>query len=146
MFAIPGICALIVFILARPQEFLPLFQKLPFLYIFCFMAIGGFVLDLKLRRLEPVAAPTLPWVAGFLLWGIICDAVRVPANLTQSVISLGIIFTLYATIAHGVQRFRTLHVVAGTVMVTCLYLSAVCFHQGLQPRSCVAADEMPRRG
>ena len=34
MFAIPGICALIVFVLTRPQEAFPLLQRIPFLYVF----------------------------------------------------------------------------------------------------------------
>jgi hypothetical protein len=33
-----------------------------------------------------------------------------------------------------VQGFRAFHVIAGTLMVTCLMIAAVCFHQGLQDR------------
>lgn len=140
MFAIPGICALIIFILARPQEFLPLFQKLPFLYLFCAAAIGGFVLDLKLRRLEPVAAPTLPWIAAFIIWATICNAVKHPEALIPSTIAMVIIFTLYGVIAHGAQRFRIFQIISATVMGVCLFLAAVCLHQSWQPRTCVAED------
>jgi hypothetical protein len=141
LFALPGICALIVFILARPQEFFEPLQRLPLLYLFCGAAVGGFVLDLKLRRLEPIAAPTLPWVVLFLLWATVGNAIKAPAVFIPHTIELAILMTLYGTIAHGVQRFRSLHLVAGTLMVTCLFLSVVCWHQGLQERSCVAIDE-----
>lgn len=147
MFALPGICGLIFFVLARPQEFYEPLQKLPLLYLFCAAAIGGYVLDLKLRRLEPIAAPTLPWVVAFFLWLVVCNAVRVPANFIPNAIEIGILATLYGTIAHGVQRFRSLQIVAAVMMATCLFLSFVCWHQGQQPRSCVIADpEKPGEG
>jgi O-antigen ligase len=140
VFAIPGVVGLIIFILARPQELYEPLQRLPFLYLFCAAAIGGYILDLKLRRLEPIAAPTLPWVVAFLAWITICDAVKSP-NFMAGVIEVGILATLYVTIAQGIQRFRTLQVVAGTMMAVCLFLTFVCFHQGFQPRSCVIVDD-----
>ena len=142
MFAIPGICGLIFFILARPQEFYEPLQRLPLLYLFCAMAIGGYVLDLKLRRLEPIAAPTLPWVVVFIIWAVVCTAVKAPDRLIPAIIELGILMTLYGTIAHGVQRFRTLQFVAGTMMATCLFLAFVCWDQGRHDRSCVATDPL----
>ena len=46
-----------VFVLARPQEFFEVLQKIPLLYVFCAAAIGGFAVDLRLRRLALVPAP-----------------------------------------------------------------------------------------
>jgi Cyclic nucleotide-binding domain len=68
VFAIPGIGALIVFVLSRPQEFFPLLQRVPFLHLFTALAVLGFVIDLRLQRLQPVACPTLPWVIVLFLW------------------------------------------------------------------------------
>ena len=142
MFAIPGICALVVFILARPQEFLEILQRVPLLYVFSAAAVVGFLVDLRLRRLQPVAAPSLKWVLLFLGWATVCNVAKVPsAELMTHTIELAILFVIYATLAHGVQGWRAFHVVAGTVMGTCLFLSAVCAHQGLQPRGCVAVDD-----
>jgi len=142
VFAIPGISALIVFILCRPQEFIEALQKLPMLYLCAGAALAGLVLDLKLRRLQPIGAPTLPWVGAFLVWALICNAVEVPDKFTGLAIELAILFVLYATIAHGVQRFRSLHVIAGTLMASCLFLTAVCFHQGFQDHQCVQVDDL----
>ena len=110
MFALPGICALIFLMLARPQEYFEVLQRLPLLYLFCGAALGGFAIDLRLRRLQPLVAPTLPWVIAFLLWIVICDA-KAGTSLVPHLIEVGIIMTLYVTVAHGVQRFRAFHVV-----------------------------------
>jgi O-antigen ligase len=137
VFAIPGICALIVFMLARPQELVPLLQKVPFLDLFALLAAVGWVIDVRLRRLQPLATPTLPWIALFMLWAIICTAVVAPEALIGRLIELGILFVLYGTIAHAIQRFRTFQLVAGVLVSTCLFISLVCFHQGLASPECV---------
>lgn len=141
LFAIPGIAALIVFILARPQEFIPLLQRVPFLHLFTALAVVGWVIDVRLRRLQPVGAPTLPWVAGLLAWSVIGTAVTLPDQLIARTIEMAILFALYGTIAHGVQRFRTFQLVAGVTAATCMFIAVVCFHQGLSDRQCVAGTE-----
>lgn len=141
MFAIPGIAALIVFILARPQEFIPVLQKIPFLHLFTALAVMGYVIDVRLRRLQPIAAPTLPWVIGFVLWAIICGAAIVPEQLIQRTLEMVILFSLYGTVAHGVQRFRTFQVVAGVLCATCTFIVLVCFHQGMSPMQCIGGEE-----
>jgi hypothetical protein len=142
VFAIPGICALIVFILTRPQEAYPLLQKVPFLYLFCAMAIFGFVVDLKLRLLRPSAVPTLPLLVAFVIWIILVDAtITPPETLIPRIIEIAVVFLIYGITAHAVQGFRTLQLVAGTTMVACLFLSAVGVHQGLAPLECVMIDE-----
>jgi O-antigen ligase len=142
VFAIPGICALIFFILCRPQEFIELLQKVPMLYVFAGAAVAGLVLDLKLRRLQPIAAPTLPWVGAFMLWALLCNAVEAGPAFMPLMIEAAILFVLYGTIAHGVQRFRSFQIVAGALMVSCLFITVVCFHQGFQDHYCVQVDEL----
>ncbi len=73
LFALPGIGLLIIFILARPQEFFPLLQRVPFLHLFTAFAVIGYVIDIRLRRLQPIAANTLPWIVAFLLWAMVVD-------------------------------------------------------------------------
>ena len=141
VFAIPGITALIVFILARPQEFIPLLQRVPFLHLFTALAVLGWIIDIRLRRLQPVAVPTLPWVIAFLLWAIIGTAVVAPEHLIERGIEMAILFALYGTIAHGVQKFRTFQIVAGTLAATCMFITVICFHQGLSELQCVGGEE-----
>lgn len=139
MFAIIGICGLIFFILARPQEYFEILQKLPLLYLFCGGAIGGFILDVKLRLLEPRPTPILRLVIAFMAWTTICNIVNARAQLVKLTIELAILFVLFATIAHGVQRLRTLRVVAATLLITCMGLVVVTIDQGLQDRSCIVS-------
>nr|MBA3502477.1 hypothetical protein [Deltaproteobacteria bacterium] len=101
MFAIPGVACLIVFILARPQEFIPLLQKVPFLHLFTALCALGWIIDIRLRRLQPTGTPALPWAIAFLAWAIVSTAVVVPDLLISKGIEMAILFALYGTIAHG---------------------------------------------
>jgi hypothetical protein len=141
LFAIPGIAALIVFILARPQESFPLLQRVPFLHVFTVLAVIGWVIDVRLRRLQPIATPTLPWVIGFFLWALLGTAVLLPDQLIGRTLELVSLFALYGTIAHGVQRFRTFQLVAGVLAATCLFIALICFHQGVSEKQCVGGEE-----
>ena len=142
MFAIPGVACLIVFILARPQEFIPLLQRVPFLHLFTALCFLGWIIDIRLRRLQPIGTPALPWAIAFLAWAILSTAVMVPELLLSKGVEMAILFALYGTIAHGVQRFRTFQAVAGVVCCTCLFITFVCFHQGLSPTQCVGGQEL----
>ncbi|HUJ61765.1 MAG TPA: O-antigen ligase family protein [Kofleriaceae bacterium] len=141
MFALPGIGFLIVFLLARPQEFVPMLQRVPFLYVFTVLAVLGYVIDLRLRRSQPIAVNTLWWVVALFGWAVIATALAAPDQIVPRAIEMAILFALYGTIAHGIQRFRGFQVVAGVVAVTCLFISAVCFHQDLSPRQCIGGEE-----
>ena len=146
MFAIPGIAALIVFILVRPQEFLPLLQRVPLLHLFAVLALVGWVIDVRLRRTQPIATPLLPWAVAFLTWAIVSVAVIVPELLVPKLLELLILFTLYGTIAHGIQRFRTFQVVAGVMVATCAFVAFVCVHQGLTDTQCVGGEDVSGEG
>lgn len=141
MFALPGIAFLIVFILARPQEFIPLLQRVPFLHLFTVLAVFGYVIDIRLRRLQPIATNSLPWVAGLVTWAITSQAINAPEQLIARTIELVILFVLYGTIAHGIQRFRTFQMIIGVLCTTCLFVTFVCMHQGLSHRQCVGGEE-----
>jgi len=140
VFAVPGICALIIFILARPQEFLQVLQRVPLLHLFTALAVFGWIIDVRLRRLQPIASPTLPWVIALFAWAIIGIAAIAPDKLLGIGVEFAILFALYGTIAHGIQRFRTFQIVAGVTVATCLFITAICFHQGLAPLECVESD------
>ena len=142
MFAIPGIAALIIFILARPQEFFTLLQRVPFLHLFTALALVGWVIDVRLRRTQPIGTPGLPWAIAFLGWCVVTVAIVTPESLMTKGVEMAILFALYFTIAHGVQKFRTLQVVAAVMMLTCLFISAVCLHQGYSEKQCVGGQEL----
>jgi hypothetical protein len=140
VFALPGIGLLIIFILARPQEFWPLLQKVPFLHLGAALAVIGYIVDIRLHRLQPVAVNTLPWVLGFFGWCLVSIAINLPEALPRTGLELAILVALYGTIAHGVQRFRTMQFVMGVLATTCVFIAAVCFHQGFAPKQCVGGE------
>jgi len=141
VFAVPGITLLVVFVLARPQEFIPLLAKLPFLHLFTLLAVVGYVLDIRLRRSQPIAANTLPWVIAFFVWAVLCTAVVAPATLIPLVLFLIILFALYGTVAHGIQRFRTFQTVVLVLGLTSTFIAGVCMHQGFAPMQCIGGIE-----
>ena len=141
LFALPGIAFLIVFVLARPQEAFPLLARVPFLHMFTALAVIGFVIDIRLRRLQPIATNTLPWVFALIVLGIVSTAINQPAELLARTVELAILFCLYGTLAHGIQRFRTFQTIAGVLCATCVFISFICAHQGLSAKQCIGGEE-----
>jgi hypothetical protein len=141
MFAIPGIVALVVFIYARPQEFFEHLQVVPLLYVFFGLALWGALVDVRVGNLRLRATPQLPWVVAFLLYASLTALVRAPTDAFGHITALSIGVALYALIAHGVQTFRGLHLVAGAVLAMVLFVSSVGTHQGFAPKGCVVVDE-----
>ncbi len=137
VFALPGIGLLLFFILARPQEFWPLLQKVPFLHLGAALAVIGYVIDVRLHRLQPIAVNTLPWVIAFFAWCMISIAFNVPEALPRTGLEMAILFALYGTIAHGIQRFRTMQFVMGVMAATLAFIAVVCVHQGFAAKQCV---------
>ena len=134
VFALPGIGLLIIFILARPQEFLPLLQKVPFLHLGAALAAIGYIVDVRLHRLQPVATNTLPWVLAFLGWAVISDRDERTRGRAaprrgdgDPVRALRNDRARHTTISNApVHRRRA----GGDVLV---HRRSVCFHQGLAP-------------
>jgi hypothetical protein len=141
MFAIPGIIALVVFIYARPQEFFERLRVVPLLYLFFGLAVFGIVLDLRVGNARLRAAPQLPWVMLFFAWSSLTVLIRAPGSALAHITALSICVALFVLIAHGVQSFRALHVVAATVLAMVLFVCSVGTQQGFAETGCVVVDE-----
>lgn len=115
-------------------------QKVPFLYLGAALAVLGYIVDVRLHRLSPVATSSLPWVLGFFVWCLVSVAFNVPEQLPHTMIEMAILFALYGTIAHGVQKFRTMQFVMGVLAVTCVWIALVCVHQGMSEHQCVGGQ------
>ncbi|HEY4104116.1 MAG TPA: O-antigen ligase family protein [Polyangiaceae bacterium] len=141
MLAIPGIIAIIIFIYARPQEFFEHLRVVPWLYAFFALASFGILLDLRVKNARLFSTPQLPWVLTFLVWAAFTVLIRAPGGAFDHITELSICVSLFLLIAHGVQSFRALHVVAGVVLAMVLLVCAVGAHQGFAPTGCVIIDE-----
>jgi hypothetical protein len=141
VFALPAICVLIILIYARPQEFFETLQAAPLLYVFFGLAVFGGALDLRLGNLRLRATPQLPWVILLVIWSFAGVLTRSPGMARLPITELSICVALYLVIAHGLQTFRALHVVAGVVLAVVVFVSAVGAHQGFAPTGCVVVDQ-----
>jgi hypothetical protein len=141
MFAIPGIIALVIFIYARPQEFFERLRVVPLLYIFFGLALFGGWLDLRVGNSRLRAAPQLPWVLALFAWAAFTVLLRAPTEAVDRIIGMSVCVTLFFLIAHGVQSFRALHLVAAAVLSMVLFVCSVGAHQGFADTGCVVIDE-----
>lgn len=141
LFSIPGVALLILFILVKPQEFVSAFERIPFLHLFTALAVFGYFVDVRLRRLQPEPSNMLGWVVAFVLWAIASVALNTPNNFNRLALELLVLFAFWGVLAHGVQRLRTFHVVAGATVVTSMFVAIVCMHQGLSSTECIAGDD-----
>jgi hypothetical protein len=144
MLAIPGIISLVVFIYARPQEFFERLRVVPFLYVFFALALFGGALDFRLGSVRMRSTPQLPFILCLFGWGAFTVLIRAPGSSVAPITGLAICLTLYLLIAHGVQTFRTLHVVAGSVLAMVVLVCGVGAHQGFAPLGCVVVDQSAR--
>jgi len=112
----------------------------PLLYLFLALALFGLAVDLKLRHTQLVASPLLGWVLAFVGWSLFTLALRLPSGLQTAATDFMIPFTFFFLASQGVQSFRALAVVAGTVLVIGLFLAFVGVHQGVAPFGCFKLD------
>ena len=116
------------------------------------MSCHGSTYFLDSRLLEPCSiyasemhgfhsTPQLPWVLLFLVWASITVLIRAPSAAFDHILGLTICVALFLLIAHGVQSFQALHVVAGTVLAMVLFVCGVGVHQGFAPTGCVTVDQ-----
>jgi O-Antigen ligase len=146
VFAIPGICGLLVVLLTRPQEFILALQRIPLLYLLCGLALLGLVLDWRLRRLTPRASPAFNWAMMFWLWVLLCDAYTPSGSFVARVIEIAILLVFFSVLSLSVQRFRTFQTLAGTLLATTAFLSFVCVHQSFQPKECLVLGAIGGEG
>ncbi|HEV8547656.1 MAG TPA: O-antigen ligase family protein [Polyangiaceae bacterium] len=141
MFAIPGIIGLVFFIYVRPQEFYGPLRSLPFLYL-CFGAfLFGLFLDLKIGNLVWRKTPQLALVVTFFAYAALTVLIRDPGQAWKPITGLAICIALYVGIAQGIQSFRALRLVSGSVLAVVLFVCGVGAEQGLAHTGCVAIDE-----
>lgn len=138
MFTLPGLIALLVYILTRPFDYVPGLRGIPFLYIFFGIAVLGFLVDLGQKTVHWVRSPHLPWVIALVVWAYFTILVRAPGYFGSATVKLVIPPLLFVLVAHGTGSFRALSRLATAFLVCTLVVAAVCVHQGVQPPQCVS--------
>ncbi len=137
MFVLPGLAALVILILIKPQEFVPGLEGLPLLYVFLGLTVFGLLVDLKLgfSRFDP--PPQWPYVAAFVPWCLFAQIANVGgARVVGSSVDLAIIVVLFLVLSLGTRSFRGFEVVAGALLFASMFVALVCFNQGFSPLAC----------
>ena len=137
MFAFPGLAALLILILIKPQEFIPGLDAFPLLYGFLGMTVLGLIIDLKLglTRLDP--PPHWPYIAFFVPWSLVSLLINAGAGtLPKAAIDLLIVVILFFTLSLGQRSFRVYDTVSGALVMSSMFVAGVCFHQGFAPLAC----------
>lgn len=137
MFAIPGLVLLLSFIYVRPQEIVPALQSVPFLYLWVALTAFGAALDLRLGLIRPVRSPLVAFALLHFVWSLVTIVVMAPGTLrTELPLSFLSLF-LFLALSQGVQTFRALKIVAGTLLLLSTFLAFVGVHQSAAPLGCV---------
>lgn len=118
-----------------------MFERVPFLHIFTVLAVFGYLIDVRLRRLQPQPSNMLGWVVAFVLWAIASVAIKAPTEFNRLALELLVLFAFWGVLAHGIQKLRTFQFVAGITAATCMFIAVVCMHQGFSPMECIGGDE-----
>lgn len=136
MFTLPGLIALLVAHYTKLHEMSPLLQSLPVMPALYIAACIGFLLDLRFRLVRAEACPQLRLVLPLGLWTLVSAALSgggIGHELDTTLAS----FVLFLLIAHGLQTFRALRLVALSILAISLFLGVVAVVQARSPFECV---------
>jgi hypothetical protein len=129
MFAIAGIVLLLIQAAARPGELAVASLPVPLVGLSIALGLFGLAIDYKLRKSQLIVAPQLAWALALAAWTL---------ATTPRELALG--FALFLLLAHGVQRFRMLGVVAATILGGVVCVAALALRRGLDdPRDALVA-------
>lgn len=140
MFSIPGLCALLFIVFVRPQEVIVDLQRIPIIEMCFGLALLGLIIDARLGHVRLRPAPQVPWAVAAFLWMMMTVVITAVARLVPAGVELVILLGIFIVIAQGVQSFRGLSILAGTLLALALALAAVGIHQGMSPRGCAMLD------
>jgi O-antigen ligase len=141
MFAIPVILALAGFIYLRPQEILPVLQKIPFLYLFSALLPVAWALDVRAGFVRIRNTPLLVWTLLFFGWSILTVWVHAPLSAFKETIFAGVSLLLFLATSQGIQSFRGIRGFAVGLLAITMVITTVVLHQAFAPLGCVKQEE-----
>jgi O-antigen ligase len=139
--AIAGTLLLVFVSLLRPQEFIAALRPLSLLNLCATIAVVGLAFELALGKQRAPSTPQLPWLAAFILWGLL---VTVPRTGTEGLtatwdhVGLSTIFMLL--VAFSARTWGRLRSVSAMLLGVGALLCCVCIHQAMQPSECIVMD------
>ncbi len=140
MFAVPGVVLLVVFVLARPFDFVPALRAIPFLYGFFALALAGILVDARLGHLDLGRRPPTGWLVALSLWCLVTSFAMAPSVTADTALGLAIVLALYIAVGHGVGTLRAYEVLAGAMLACLLWIALVCVEERLSDKTCVSVE------
>lgn len=145
--AIVGIRALLVYIYARPHEFIEALKDFQWLYLLLGIALIGIVLDYAGRRSKFAAHSTLRnAVLIFAAWAMFTLILRRPDLVFVNGITIMVSTTLFLVCMHGITTSEAFFKVAVTIFALGFFVATIGAHQGFQPFVCLEGDPLVPKG
>jgi O-Antigen ligase len=142
MFALPGILLLIVFSIVRPFELFEQLRGLPLLYLFCGLAVLGYILDLRTGlsdlRLSKLVRISLVWFG----WVVLTAVISAPHTVSKALATLVPVFLVFFLVSSAIQSTRAFHKVVLVVLLCVIWVCLVCLQQAAQPPQCVDMSDL----
>ncbi len=146
MFTLPGLIALLVAHCTKVHEMSTLLRALPVMPTLYLLATGGFLLDLRLGVLHAEACPQVRLVLPLWLWTLVSAGMNGGFGMVTREINLTLSYMLiFLLVAHSLQSFRALRIMAMFLLTLTLFLGIVAFIQAFSPFQCIllAANDIP---
>jgi O-antigen ligase len=140
MFALPGIIALVVFVVVRPHEVWPVLAPWGLAAALA-AALFGLVVDLRRGHSRPLLSPLLVATALFFAWCLLDLLLKVPAGGGGKLPAYLLALIIPLLLSQAVQGVRPFRLVATAVLAVSLLLAAIGVEQGLTPRRCLLVAE-----
>lgn len=133
-----GALLLVLVLLLRPMELWPPFAQLRSLEVLTAITAIGIGWEMSSGRRSSGTSPQTVWLFAFLAWAYAVTIARLGVEkgfTTGWSMTLGPIFMLLVT--YSLRRIERLRTMMAVLLACSLFVSAVCIHQGLEPRQCV---------
>jgi hypothetical protein len=139
--AIIAALSLIVFLLVRPQEFIPALEPLRLLNVATGLAAIGIIYEFVTGK-QKGSSPQLPWLLAFLVWGFIATIARIGAAQGVSDVwqTVGFSTIFMMVVMYAGSSFEKYRAFAWILILVSGLISAIAVHQGRQEPQCIALD------
>lgn len=143
MFAIPGLVGILFLVYIRPQEFIPILGRVPWIYIGLLLAAVGCALDVRRGFARLQSNPLLPWAGAYFGWAFVTLAVKAPWDILSEMLGSMVSLCLFLMVAGSLQTLRSLRIMATVLLCLSLSITLVGVHQAFAPLGCVKQSDDP---
>jgi hypothetical protein len=135
MFIVPALAALFTFVCLRPHEVFEALTPVTFNVMVGLLGLA-YALDVRLGISRPRLTALASLASAYFALGVFSLVLRAPDRMGLLLPGLAAPFIGFLAISQGIVSLRGLEAIAKVMLAITLMLSAICIHQGLQPKVC----------